>query len=334
MSRSRSALLPAVLLLGAVGPAPAVCPPDCVAGGGAKSLDCVTVFDAPGANTPAPPRAPRNVDCVDGDPSCDTDGQRNAQCAFALRLCINSTAVPECTPDRTDSVTVAHALDNGDPRFDTDFQALQQRANLLGFPDNTSHACTISSTITVALRPPRDEGGGFKKNEKRLRVTATGFTDRPAEDLDRMRFICRPEGDGLYAPRELYTGTFDRIRQEVFARSCALSGCHDSESHTGNMILLPNAAYSETVGVDADNAAAHADGLKRIDPGNPQNSLLFLKVDAKTHGTPLPSGYGEPMPRIGQPLSAHLVDIIELWIVGDMTLGPAPQDGWVEGTDQ
>ncbi len=23
----------------------------------------------------------------------------------------------------------------------------------------------------------------------------------------------------------------------------------------------------------------HADGLKRIDPGNPQNSLLFLKVE-------------------------------------------------------
>src|SRR3989442_1185164 len=127
MSRPCRALVPSVLLLALVGPAAAVCPPDCVSGGGLRTADCVSVFDAPGANTPAPPRTPRNVDCVDGDPSCDTDGQRNAQCVFNIRLCINSTAVTGCTPDRTDSVTVAHALDNGDQRFDTDFQALQQR---------------------------------------------------------------------------------------------------------------------------------------------------------------------------------------------------------------
>jgi hypothetical protein len=32
-------------------------------------------------------------------------------------------------------------------------------------------------------------------------------------------------------------------------------------------------------------------------------------------------------------VSPALVDIIRLWIIGDVPLGPAPAAGWVEGTD-
>jgi len=298
-------------------------------GGGSRTSDCLVVFDAPGANSPAPPRLPRNVDCVDGDPTCDADMTRNATCSFDLKLCINSTAVTGCTPDRTDSLTVDHAIDNGDPRFDTDFQALQQRANLLGFPDNMGHACTLVSSVTVPLRPPGMAGGPFRKDEKRLTVRATGFTDRAAKDLDHVRFTCRPSGDGLYSPRDLYAGTFDRIRQQVFAQSCALSACHDSNSHQGDMILLPNAAYSEIVGVTPHNPAAAADGLERIFPGDPVKSFLYRKITCD-----LLPGYDSCMPLVGQAVSPQLIEIIRLWIIGDMTTGPAPKDGWVEGTDQ
>ena len=40
------------------------------------------------------------------------------------------------------------------------------------------------------------------------------------------------------------------------------------------------------------------------------------------------------MPAAGSPVSQQLLDIIELWIVGDGVLGPAPETGWVPGTDQ
>src|SRR5882762_4330793 len=81
-----------------------------VPGGGGKSSDCVAVSDIPAANSPAPPRTPKNVDCTDGDPSCDGDGARNARCSFDLRVCVNSTAVTGCTPVRADSLSIDHAI--------------------------------------------------------------------------------------------------------------------------------------------------------------------------------------------------------------------------------
>ena len=314
-------------LLAAAGPAAGVL----VAGGsGSRARDCVTVFDAPGANTPPPPRTPTRIDCVDGDPSCDADGARNARCLFTLRLCVNSTAFPGCTPERADGVVIDHALDNGDPRFDTEFQALQSRANLLGFPDDeVLDHCTLQSSVSLALVPPPGASGAWGMSKKRLRVTTRGRAGgRVTVDRDRLSFACRPEGNGIYSPRDLYTGTFDRIAQEIFAPRCAVPACHDSQSHQANQILLPNAAYSQIVGVTPTTGAAAADGLERIFPGDPTRSFLYRKITFD-----LPAGYGSGMPLTGPPLSPAQAEIIRLWILGDGILGPAPQTGWVPGTD-
>jgi hypothetical protein len=300
-----------------------------VRGGGARRSDCIAVFDVPAANRPAPPREPRRVDCADGDPACDADGARNGRCEFAIRLCINSTAVSGCAPDETDSLTVAHAEDNGDPRFDPDFQALQLRANLFDFPGNLDvDACTLSSTLTVALRGPTARNR-MRRGLKLVRLTTAGMaTGRAAVDRDRMRFVCRPDGDGVYLPRDLYAGTFDRISQQVFAPRCALSGCHDSESFQNDLELLPNSAYGQILGVPPFNATAAAAGLLRITPGEPTLSYLYRKVTFD-----LDPGWGSGMPLTGLPLSSELTELLRLWIIGDPTLGPAPQTGWVVGTD-
>ncbi len=300
-----------------------------VRGGGSVRTDCLAVFDAP-ANDPAPPKVPRHVDCVDGDPSCDGDATRDGRCVFDLRVCINSTAVTGCTPSEADAVDIAHAVDNGDRRFDPDFQALQQRVDLLGFPDNDSlDACTLVSSLTVVLEGP-SANHRMRASNTKLKMSALGFASgNIVDDRDRMKFTCRPEGDAIYEPRDLYEGTFDRIREQVFAQSCALSGCHDSESHTGNMILLPNAAFSQLVGVTPDNAAAAADGLARVSPGYPDLSFLYRKITDD-----LEPGYGVRMPQTGPALSADLTELIRLWIIGDAMTGPAPETGWVTGTDE
>jgi hypothetical protein len=302
-----------------------------VRGGGSKSTDCIAVIDADGANSPAPPKDPRDVDCVDGS-ACDADGLRNARCEFTLRLCVNSTHVAACTPGRADSLDIEHAIDNGDPRFDTDFQALQQRTSHFGFPDDEStDDCALGSAITVPLRLPSSAGGAYKANKKQLRYTSVGVAGgRNTKDKDKMKFTCRPEGDGRYSPRDLYTGTFDRISQQVFATSCALSSCHDSESHRANMILLPGAAYSEIVNVAPTTDHPATDGMHRITPGDPSTSFLYLKI----HERPIPPELAPSMPLIGQDVSDQLQEIIRLWIIGDGTLGPAPETGWVDGTDQ
>jgi hypothetical protein len=301
-----------------------------VGGGGSSTTDCMSVFDAPGANHPIPPKLPKNVDCIDGDVTCDADGLRNGECSFSIQVCVNSSAIAGCVADTVTTLVVDHAEDDGDPKFDPDFQAVQTRVNALGLPTDGADECTLTSTIRVPLRAPTS-GNVFRKNKKKLSLAAVGdIAAKPdVRDKDKMKFTCRPEGDGIYLPVDLYTGTFDRIRQQVFAQSCALSGCHDSESATGGLILLPGAAYSQIVGVVPSNVAAAGAGLQRIYPGDPTLSFLYRKITDD-----LAVGWGGAMPATGPAVSQQLTDIIALWIVGDGLLGPAPETGWVAGTDQ
>jgi hypothetical protein len=300
-----------------------------VYGGGSSTTDCMMVFDMPGANKPAPPRAPKLVDCEDGDPTCDDDGTRNGECVFEIGLCVNETGSSRCEPVQVDEVTIEHAEDNGDPRFDVDWQALQLRANSLGFTNDVTDDCSTSSTVTVRLRGPL-ANQKMKKQKKRMRAVAAGrVANGAATDSDKVKFICRPEGDGVYGPRDLFDGTFDRIAQQVFQASCALSACHDSESQAGGLILLPNSAYGNLVNVAPQNFSASSDGLKRITPGDAALSFLYRKVTGD-----LAPGYGQTMPLLGGNLSPELTEIIRLWILGDGSTGPASETGWVDGTDQ
>src|SRR6185295_14802157 len=97
-----------------------------------------------------------------------------------------------------------------------EFQALQSRANLLGFPDDeTPNHCTLGSSVSVSLVPPATAGGVWKAAKKKIRLAAAGrASGRTLIDHDNLPLICRPAGDGTYSPRELYAGTFDRIAQE------------------------------------------------------------------------------------------------------------------------
>ncbi len=299
-----------------------------VAGGGSKKTDCMVVLDAPGANHPAPPKTPRGAKCYDGDLSCDADGLRNGRCEFELSVCLNSSALSQCSPVQVDEVEIDHAIDDGDPRFDVDFQALQSRVDLLAFPGNDIvDECTLTSSINVPLRGP-NSSDRMRAGRKKLKLSAEGSTAAGTRrDRDRVKFKCLPEGDKIYEPLDLYDGTFDRIATQVFAASCAVSACHDSESNAGGLTLLPNAAYSQLVGVAPTNTAAAIAGLLRVTAGDPDASFLYLKV---THD--LAAGYGIGMPLGKGMIDGELQEIIRLWVLGDGVLGPAPQAGWVEGT--
>jgi hypothetical protein len=300
-------------------------------GGGSTVTDCLMVLEVPGANKPPLPKTPKMVDCIDGDVTCDADGLRNGECVFPLQACINSTAVDGCTPDSVVGSVVDHAIDDGeDPRFDVDFLALQDRIdNTFSFPAFAPDSCTLSSAVTVRLIGP-DSDNMMKKARKSLRITTGGTTgDGDATDKDKVKFTCRPEGDKIYALTDLYTGTFDRIRRQIFTPTCAISTCHDSESHENDLILLAGAAYGNLVNVAPYNPAAELDGLYRITPGDPEMSFLYRKITAD-----LPFGYGDAMPLEDDPLDPELIELVRLWILGDVVLGPAPATGWVEGTDQ
>ena len=92
-----------------------------------------------------------------------------------------------------------------------------------------------------------------------------------------------PDGD-LPDP----SATFTRVQGEVFAVSCALSGCHTGTAPASGLDLSPAAAYGNLVGVPAVQRA----GMRRVEPGDPERSYLVKKMrgDADISGGRMPPG--------------------------------------------
>jgi hypothetical protein len=295
-----------------------------VGGGGSARVDCLAVFTA-AANVPA--GRPQHIRCVDGDP-CDADGVVNGRCEFPIAVCANSTADPRCTVAGVQSIVVEHARDDGDPRFDPEFLALQSRiANDLEPPTDAGDRCSAATNFHVAVAGPF-AGGRCKSGRKLLRVLALSrpIAGKIVKDADQIKLTCEPAPAGC-TPRALFTGTFDRVQRQIFDRSCAVSGCHDSQSQTGNLLLESGAAHGNLVGVAPSNPAANAAGWKRVTvldatTGDLATSLLVAKLVGP------PSGYGARMPFGGAQLEQSLIDLVQLWIAAG-----APETGWVPGTD-
>jgi hypothetical protein len=291
-------------------------------GGGARS-DCLLVFSAP-LNEPL--ARPKRVRCTDGDPACDADGTVNGQCVFAVGVCANSTFNPDrCTSPGVNTIDVAYADDNGDPRFDPDFQALQTRIDnqILDNPEDPDR-CTTPTNIRVPISGPAP-GDVCRRGKKQVKITTLFFQGpRPVRDKDRLRLTCDPPVP--CDPGVLFAGTFDRIQRQIFNQSCALSGCHDSQSQSGGMLLESGGAYSNIVDVIASKPAAAALGWRRIDAANADVSTSFLYH--KVTGDLPDDTFGERMPLGRRRLDGYLVDVLRLWIEAG-----APQTGWVPGTD-
>jgi hypothetical protein len=296
-----------------------------IGGGGSKRTDCLAVLDAP-ANDPI--TKPRKIRCTDGDAACDADGVVNGVCLFPVAVCANSTFSPDCALNGVQSMTVDHAADNGDPKFDPEFQAMQNRLdNDVGPPTNTSDQCTNFTNFRVFVEGPLS--GVCKKGKKQLRlVTVSQFIQgRIYTDKDKLKMTCDP-APGACDPLLLFDGTFDRVQTQIFNKSCAVSGCHDSQSQTGGLLLETGASLSNLVNVAPNNPAAAAAGWQRVtvidaNTGDPDTSLLFHKLVGP------PNGFGERMPFGRKKLDQSLINVVQLWIAAG-----APDTGWVPGTDQ
>ena len=118
--------------------------------------------------------------------------------------------------------------------------------------------------------------------------------------LGMLAVSCSTDGstDMVFDPGDdepVETVTFTQV-QDVFAASCS---CHMGGQYPN---LSPNAAYASIVG------AASSSGLPLIDPGNPDNSYLYLKVT----GTPGISG--SRMPAGGPYLTDAQLQAVAAWI--------------------
>jgi hypothetical protein len=144
-----------------------------------------------------------------------------------------------------------------------------------------------------------------------------------------LKLYCEPAPLNGCNPKKLFASTFDRIQGQIFNQNCALSGCHDSQSQSGGLLLETGAAYGNLVNHAPVNAAAVAAQWLRVDApmlgvsGDLDTSFLFHKIEGDLPN----SDYGLRMPRNKPKLNGTLRDIIRLWIEAG-----APQNVWVPGT--
>ncbi len=318
LAKSFSCAVAALVLAGSTPASAAI-----YGGGGSSKTDCLAVFSAD-VNYPA--TKPKQIRCADGDP-CDADGVVNGSCSFAVGICANSTFDARCTLSGVESISVDHALDNGDPKFDTDFQALQSRIeSQIDPPDSSADNCTTPTTVRVPLQGPLP-GGICKPSKKIVKVTTFSLfiSGKQYKDTDKLLLQCTPSPSGC-DPQTIFAGTYDRMQRQIFNASCALSGCHDSQTQAGGMLLETAGSYSNLIDVVPFNPTAQGLGWTRVDATNAsaESSYLFHKITGD-----LGTGLGDRMPRGKPKLPAYLIDIVQLWIEAG-----APQAGWVPGTDQ
>jgi len=317
----RGGVIAGALLASVISSSPALAA--IVGGGGSPRIDCLAVFDIP-ANFP--PGQPRNIRCTDGDPACDLDATVDGQCQFPVAMCANSSFdAQHCSPATLQSITIDHAEDTNDPKFDTDFQALQSAVDSqIEPPTSTQDACTTPITIRVRVDGPFP-GQRCRNRTKVVKVTTvtTAVQGQVKTDTDILRLRCDPQT--VCDPVDLFDGTLDRIERQIFTERCALGGCHNSNASAGGLLLEPGVSYAQTVDQDPDNGVAFGFGWKRIDAANQSldTSFLFRKIKGD-----LPPGTGERMPRGRPKLSSYLIDVIRLWIEDG-----APATGWSPGTD-
>lgn len=311
-----------------------------VGGGGGKATDCLTTFKA---EVNFPTANPRHTRCVDGDPNCDADATVNGVCTIPLIVCANSTFSTSCNLNGVQTITVDHAIDNGEPKFDPDFQALQTRIHddlfPMGPPTTTADLCTTASNIRVPIKGPLGSSNACGRGKtKKVKITTVSqlLDGHTFTDVDVMRLQCDPHDPNDpnlpgCDPTILFAGTFDRIQRQVFNQNCAVSGCHDSQSYlqSGTLLLETGASFSNLVNVDPIAVGAANAGWKRVKvitqdvSGDPATSLIVHKVEGD-----LPdSSYGVRMPKDRARLHATLRGIISTWI-----LNGAPMTGWVPGT--
>ena len=107
------------------------------------------------------------------------------------------------------------------------------------------------------------------------------------------------------------TPSFVKLQEKVLTKICAQ--CHTSGNiyaDQSGLILDPDVAYKNLVGVSAHHTNALSDGLMRIKAGKADSSLIYMKV----HGFPNGKDYGSRMPLGLTPLSIGQIQFIHDWI--------------------
>ena len=98
------------------------------------------------------------------------------------------------------------------------------------------------------------------------------------------------------------TATFSRVKAEILP-TCSAVGCHGRIAPQESLILTPEGAYAQIVGVPSIEVAS----LKRVTPGDATNSYIYRKIT----GVGIT---GDRMPQGGPFLTDAQISLVKDWI--------------------
>ena len=253
MGRARSTLVFAViLLLGVSENAPAL-----VAGGGPAKSDCYAEWQVTtpelGAN-----RGRVGVDCQDGDPRCDVDGETNGTCVFGVSICVFQSDVARCQPREVTAVT------------------LPRRTASLGLqappvPASVA-ACGPAALLPLALRTGRRAARPSKT--LRLGMTATS-SGKPRKDRDSLVLRCIQNVGAAQCPANPRGGPRE-LAMAVAAQGTDLDNGWSGFSHNFPVVFGTRLSMCLT-GCDAST-----------NPACTEDEASTDQVNGRTFGPPLP----------------------------------------------
>ena len=99
------------------------------------------------------------------------------------------------------------------------------------------------------------------------------------------------------------------LQAQVFTPNCTFSSCHSSGGVAGSLVLEPGKSFANLVNHGSAQTEAAQEKMLRVSPGNPDHSLLLLKLRGD-----LDARYGRHMPDTGQQLDPGDLDAIAGWI--------------------
>ena len=113
---------------------------------------------------------------------------------------------------------------------------------------------------------------------------------------------------------DAFPTTYALIQRAIFENhGCTNNACHGA-AQSGGLDLRAGNSYASLL----DQPSSLNPMMKRIEPGDPQRSLLYLKLAAKTLPDKYPAdelGIGTPMPSVGAALSADKeLEAVRSWI--------------------
>jgi hypothetical protein len=276
-------------------------------GGGSSVSDCLAEFGGTPANYPA--SHPRELKCTDNDPGCDDDPTLGL-CQFRTEVCLNVTDpnLPSCLPQALETYFIENEQPDTNPKHDFDFQTLEDQLNFLVLPLDATDTDVCSGEVQMTVRlpiQPSRTGGRYRRGKKQIASPLAGGIG--VRDDDKLKMTCVPGEDTT--PCDGVTSTFEQIQRQIFTPTCAIPTCHNVAQGEHQMSLADGEAYASLVGVTPANFVASSAGLKRVDPGNPDNSFILKKLRGE-----LVDGEGAQMPKDLKKLHHVNIDLIEEWI--------------------